>query len=127
MVDGAHLPVADDHVGPPGQHRRDQVGDGIPGVLAVGVGVDDDVGPQPQAGVDARLEGAGQPQVLRVADDVVDTVGRGHFGRGVMAAVVDDQRLDAINARHAPRQVGQRPRQHLGFVVAGNLDNEFHG
>ncbi len=103
MGDGAHLPVADDHVGPPGQHGGDQIGDVVAGVLAIGVGVDDDVGPQPQAGVDAALEGAGQPQVLRVADDVGDAVGCGHLGRAVAAAVVDDQRLDAVDPGHGPR------------------------
>jgi len=64
----------------PGQHGGDQGRDVVAGILVVGVGVDDDIRPQAQAGVDAALEGAGQPQVLRVADDVADTVGRGDRG-----------------------------------------------
>ena len=57
-------------------------------------------------------------------DDVVDAVRPRHLRGGVVGAVVDHQPLDAVDAGDPPRQVGQRGGQRLGFVQAGNLDDE---
>ena len=60
----ADLAVADDHVGAALEDRRDQPRDVRAAVLVVGVGVDDHVGAQLQAGVEPGLEGAREALVL---------------------------------------------------------------
>ena len=107
VLDRVGLAVADDHVGAAVEDRRDELGDVAAVVLVVGVGVDDDVGAELEAGVEARLEAGGQPLVVRQLDDVVDAVGAGDLDRAVGRAVVDDQPLDGVEARR-PRGGGRR-------------------
>ncbi len=121
-----HLPVADDDVGFARHHRRDQIGDVAAGILVVGVGVDDDVRPQAEAGVQPALEGAGQPLVLPVTDDVVDAEGVGNGRCLILAAIVNHQNFQAVNARQSAGQIGQRVRQRLRLIVARDLDDTFH-
>ena len=51
---------------------------------------------------------------------------RATVDRVVARAVVDDQRLDDVDARHRSRQIGERGRQRLGLVQARDLDDELH-
>ena len=78
-----------------------------PHVLVVGVGVDDDVGAELQAGVEAGLEAGGEALVVRQLDDVVDAVLARDLDRPVGRAVVDDEPLDDVECR-APREGGRR-------------------
>jgi len=55
---------------------------------------------------------------------VRDAVSPRDISGAVARPVVDDEDLDAVDARQAPRQVRQRPRQRLGLVEARNLDDE---
>ena len=101
MVDLVDLAVADDHVGLAGEDRRDQLGDVGAAVLVVGVGVDDDVGAEFQAGVEPGLEAGGQALVVGQADDVLDPALAGDRDGAVGLAVVDHQQLDLVDAVRA--------------------------
>ena len=70
------------------------VGDVAAVVLVVGVGVDDHVGAELQARVEARLEAVRQALVVRQPHDVVDAVRARDLDRPVGRAVVDDEPLD---------------------------------
>ena len=87
------------------------VGDVVGRVLVVGVGVDDDVGAELEAGVETGLEGEGQALVVGELHDVVDAERPSHLDRAVGGAVVDDQPLDRVEAR-APRGAG--PASEIG-------------
>ncbi len=127
VLDRADLAVADDHVGAALEDRAHEARDVGPVVLVVGVGVDDHVGAELQAGVEAGLEGAGEPLVVGERDDVVDAVAARDGDRLVAGAVVDDQPLHGVEALELARQLGERQRQRLGLVPAGDLDDELHG
>ena len=111
MLDLRDPAVADDHVGLAGEDRRDQLDDVGAAVLVVGVGVDDDVGAELEAGVEARLEGGREPLVVGQPDDVLDALLARDLDRAVGRAVVDDQQLDRVEAVDLARQVGDRRRQ----------------
>ena len=96
-------------------------------VLVVGVGVDDHVGAELQRRVDARLEAGRQALVVGQAHEVVDAVRARDLDRRVGRAVVDHQPLDLVEAVELARQVGERLRQLLRLVEAGDLDDELHG
>ena len=93
---GVDLAVADHHVGLAAQDRRHQLGDVAPVVLVVGVGVDDHVGAELEAGIEPRLEARGQPLVVGELDDVVHAVRSRGLDGGVGGAVVDDQPLHRV-------------------------------
>ena len=84
-------------------------------VLVVGVGVDDDVGAELQARVEAGLEGVGQALVVGQADDVVDAVGLRDLDGAVGGAVVDDRATRPRRSR-GPRAAG--PRASRGSVCS---------
>ena len=60
-----------------------------------------------------------------MAYDVIDAVFLRNPGCGVAASVVDDQPFDAVETGNGPRQIIQRDRERLGFVIARNLDDQF--
>ena len=117
VLDLADLAVADDHVGLAGQDRRHQLGDVGAAVLVVGVGVDDDVGAELQAGVQPGLEAGGEALVVGQADDVLDPVLAGDLDGAVAGAVVDDQQLDRRRCRRSARG--------RSAIVAGSVDSSF--
>ncbi len=86
----ADATVADDDIRFTRGDRRDQRLDVVAMILAVGIGVDDDVSTRRERRVEARLKGGGEAPVAAVADDVVDAVLAGDLARSVGAAVVDD-------------------------------------
>ncbi len=98
MLDLRHLAVADHHVGLAGQDRADQRGNVARVVLVVGVGVDDDVGPELETGVEAGLERGREALVVGQAHDVVDPVGARDLDRAIARAVVDDEPFDLVEA-----------------------------
>ena len=126
MLDVLDLPVAHDHVGVAGDDRRHQVRDVGRAVLVVGVGVDDDVGAELERRVESRLEAGGQPLVVGELDDVVDAVLTRDVDSPIGGAVVDDQPLDLVDAVELARQFGERRRQLLFLVEAGDLDDQLH-
>ena len=126
VVDLRDLAVADDHVGLAGEDRRQQLGDVGAAVLVVGVGVDDDVGAELQAGVEPRLEARREALVVGQADDVLDPVLAGDLDRAVGRAVVDDQQLDRVDALDLARDVGDRGGEGRLLVEAGDLDDQLH-
>ena len=117
--------VTDHDIGTALDDRRDDGRDILARILAVGVGVDDNVGPGAQRGVEPRLEGGGKAAIGAVADDVMCAPHARDLRRVVGAAIVDDEDLDRIDSGNAARQRGERRRQILRLVQAGNLDNQF--
>src|SRR5262249_30732064 len=99
----------------------------VTGILVVGVGVHDDVGAEPEAGVEAGHEHVGEALPPREAHEVVGTdLARDARGR-VRRPVVDHEDLDHVHAgdRARDRTYGVRER---GFLVqARDLDDELHG
>ena len=107
-----------------GAHQRRDV---APVVLVVGVGVDDHVGAELEAGVEARLEAVREALVVRQPDDVVDAVLARDVDRAVGRPVVDDEPLDDVEPVHLAGQVVQRDGERFLLVQAGDLDDQLHG
>jgi hypothetical protein len=122
----ADAAVPDHHVGLASENRRDQARDLLAGVLVVGVGVDDDVGAETQAGVEPGHEAVREPLPAREAHDVIGTVLARHLRGAVRGAVVDDEHLDPLDSGHLARD----PRERLGerrlLVEARDLDDQLH-
>jgi hypothetical protein len=59
-------------------------------------------------------------------DNMVNPQRLCHCHRLIATAVIDHQKLDGVNTIKLRRQIGNRLRQRLRFVVTGNLDDEFH-
>src|SRR5688572_11953220 len=66
------LPIADDDVGAALENRPYEPRNLAGVVLIVAVGIDDDIGAEREARIETSAEGAGQPLVVGVADDMVD-------------------------------------------------------
>ena len=126
MLDVLDLAVADDHVGVAVEDGRDELADVPTVVLVVGVGVDDHVGAELQARVQAGLEARGEALVVGEADDVVDAQLARHLDRAVGRAVVDHEPLHLVDAGKLARQVGERRRQRQLLVEARDLDDQLH-
>ena len=122
--DRVGLAIADADVGAPGQHGLDEAGDVDAAVLVVGVGVDDQIGAQAQAGVEPGHVRRREPAVAREADDVVDAELRRDLAGPVAAAVVDHQDLDLVDTGDHAGQIGEGLGQVLALVEAGDLDDE---
>ena len=108
MCDRVDSSIADHEVGLALQDRGDEFGDVLARVLSVGVGVDNDVGAEAQAGVQPGGKASGQPAIAGKADDVVDAALSSDGDCIVGAAVVDDQCFDAVYPVDVAGQVGQR-------------------
>jgi hypothetical protein len=126
VADVRDLAVADDHVGGAVSDRPDELGDVAAVVLVVRVGVDDDVGAELEARVEAGLEPRRQALVVGQPNDVVDAVLTGDLDGPVGRAVVDDQPLDAVEALELAREVGQRRGELCLLVPTGDLDDQLH-
>jgi hypothetical protein len=81
--DRPDLAVADDHVRVTAENWSYELWDIRTLVLVVGVGVDDHVGAELEAGVEAGLEGGRQALVVGQANDVVDTGRASYLDRAV--------------------------------------------
>ena len=73
--------------------------------------------PCAQAGIEPGHEAAREALMRAEIDDVIDAVGARDFDRPVGAAVVDDQPLDLVHARHLARQRLKRDRERSLLVV----------
>ena len=120
----AHAAVADHDIGIARNHRRDQLGDVRAFILAVGIGVDDDVRPVAKREVDPALECGGEPAIAAVAHYVVHAVLARDIRSAVGTAIVDHQDFDDIHALDRARQGRQRVRQVIRLIEARNLDDE---
>ena len=107
-------------------YGSDQPGDVLAAILVIPVGVDDNVRSQPQTGIDAGLKGPGKTFVDPIAHDMVHPGPAGGFKGRVGAAVVNHQDVHLFNALDDPGDVRHGFRQGRCFVVAGNLDKQFH-
>jgi len=122
----AHATITDDDIRFTGQNRRHQFADILAFILVVGIGIDDDIGAFGQRLVDPRLESRRKSAVGPVPDNMIDTEpARGAAGI-VIAAIVDDQDFDTIDAINLARQGNQRFGQACRLIIAGNLDDQLH-
>lgn len=126
MRDRAGHAVADDDVGAAVEDRLDQARDIGALVLIVAVGIDDDVGAEPQAGVEPDAEGARQALVVLVDENMIDAKLPRHLDRAVRRSIADDEDFHVIDAVDLARNIRHRRRQRLLFVVTGNLNNQLH-
>ena len=126
LLDPVGLAVTDHHVRLPTEDRLHEVGDVAPGVLVIGVGVDDDVRPQTQGCIESRLEGRRESFVAAVPDYMLHAELSCCLAGPIGAAVVDHEPFDAVDPVDVRGEVGKRLRQDLLFVVAGDLDYQFH-
>src|SRR5207253_8826013 len=116
--------VADHHLGLAAEDRLHEDGDIFPAVLVVAVGVDDHVGAELERRVEAGLEGACEPEVDREAQQVGGACPLRNLGGPVLRPVVDDERLDRVEAGDRARQRGERLGEIPLLVVAGDLDDQ---
>ena len=126
MGDGVGFAVADNDIRLTRQDGSDQFGDVGAGVLVIAIGVDDDVGPQLQAGVQPGGESGGQPPVLREPHNVLHPQRPRYLHRPVVTAVIDDEQFHLVDASDDTRNIGHGGGQRLLFIQTGNLDDEFH-
>src|SRR3546814_17009937 len=101
--------VADDDVGAPVEDRGDDPGDILADILAVGVGVDDDVGARRERGIDTRTERGGKPAVGAVAHAMMHAPHAGDLPRIVVSAVVADGDFVRVDAVAPARPRGAPP------------------
>ena len=127
MLDGLDGSRADDDVRLVRQYRRGQARNVVGVVLIVGVGVDDDVGTEPYAVLQAGDECLRQSLVARVTHHVIDMIVPCYPDGIVAAAIVDDKPLHLVESGNRSWQRRQRRRQRLCLVVAGDLDDQLHG
>jgi hypothetical protein len=64
--------------------------------------------------------------MLSQADDVMDSQILCYLDGTVRTAVVHHQVLDGVHPRERARQVAYRLGESSFFIIAGNLDDEFH-
>lgn len=98
VVDGAGLAVTYNDVVGAVQDWLNEARNILLGVLVVTVSIDDNVGTQLKRLVKAFIKTRGQALVPAMADDVIGTELGGHGDGVVTGAVVDDERLDDVNA-----------------------------
>lgn len=121
------LAVADDDIGSFVEDRLDELRDILAVVLVVPIRVDDDIGSEHQAAVEASSERVSQAPVSSEADNMVDTTFLGDFDSSIGAAIIDDQDLDLIDARYLPRYITDRCGERVLFVEARDLNDDLHG
>ena len=97
------LAVADDHLGVAIEDRRHQDRDVARVVLAIGIGVDDDICATLEGRIDPGREGHRQASVNREPNHPGARLA-GHLGGLVAGAVIDDQDLD----------LDRSPQRHQG-------------
>ena len=110
----------------PVEDRSDDRGDILARILAVSIGIDDDIGARRQRCLDTRAERRSEATVGAVADDVMHPPHARNLRRVVGAAVVDHQYLDRVDAVDPARQRGERRGKVFSLVQAGNLDDQLH-
>lgn len=123
MFDFISLAIGNYNIGFMGQNWFYKFGNVAARILVIGICVDDDVGAEPQTGIQAMLEGVSQSHIFAVLDDVMNTKLPCNFGRAICAAIVNDEYLDAVNSRNGRGKFGNSGGQCFCFVIAGNLDN----
>ncbi len=126
MRQGTHAPVADHHLRLTRQNRLDKFLNILGAVLVIGVGVDNHIRAQPQAGIQAVGESLGQAQVPAEVHNMVSTGLTCGFGGVIRAAIIHHQDLYAVKTCHRFRKLRQGLGEDLRFVVAWNLNDQFH-
>ena len=103
------------------QNRTHQLLNVRTAVLIVRISVDNDVCTQMQAGIQSCHKTTCQSFVSLKRYNVMESEFPGTLHGVVLAAIVDDQILNGINALYLPGQVVISQLQCLCFIVAGNL------
>jgi len=117
----ANRSIANADIGLAFDHGSDDFGDIAAFILAVSIGVHDDVGPFHERSIYSTAERFSQSTIPAVANDVMHSPATRDTGSVVRASVIDDQILNGINAFDRSWQPCERLRQELGFIQARNL------
>ena len=91
-------------------NRLGQQGDIGGAILIVRIGIDNDIRPETQAGLQTRHERLGEALVTDVADNMIYTVRSGNLDRRIITAVIDDQPFDSRKPFNFTRQLRQADR-----------------
>ena len=121
-----HPAIPDHDLGAPRQDWLHQALDVVCIVLVIGVGIDDDICPLLQTGIQAGRKRCGQAQVAGQRNNMLRARLAGYGGGAIGAAIVNHQGFQLVNARQAARQRLEGDRQHLRLIVTGNLNDQFH-
>ena len=127
LLDGALRPGAENEVGLVVEDGPDQLRDLGAVVLAVSVGVDDDVRTHREGGLEAGPEARCEALVLLEADDRVGTGTPGFLDRPIRRAVIDDEDFDGVDTGDGPGNLTDDGRDRLFFIVGRDHYDEFHG
>ena len=127
MPQAMRTAVADHHLGLARENRLHEEPDVGRPVLVVRVGVDDDIGAELECRVETDRKGAREAEIHGEPEEVRGTRPARDTGRPVGRAVVDDERLDAREARQGAREGRQRGGEVILLIEARNLDDELHG
>ena len=106
-------------------HGGDNLGDIRTFVLAVRIGVNDDVCAFSEAALKSGAKRLGEAPIAAVAHDVLNAPAACDPGGIIGAAIVDDAILDDVDTRHVARQLRQGIGEDRGFIEARYLDNQF--
>ena len=123
LVDGA---LPDHNICLAFQDWTNQFLDIVSAVLVVRVGIDDDIGTVSQAGIQSCHEAFCKAFVASEVYDIMDAPSFGNLDGVVFASVVDDEIFDGINAVDMFGEGIESDFQGFCFVIAGDLDDEFH-
>jgi hypothetical protein len=118
-----HLTVADGDFGPARKQGLDQAANVVRRILVVRIRIDDDVRPLPEAFFQSGCECRRQSKILGKADYMVRARGSRHLDRVVLAAIVNDEDLNPIDAWNLPRQRRQRFGKRRRFVITRYLND----
>lgn len=119
-------PVSDDDISLSFKDGLHQIRDELSGILVVGIGVDEDIGPVFEGILYPGLEGKSESAVLLEIHDVVEAEAFGHLHGAVGRTVVDDLVLDDLDSWDGFREICKCLGQRELFVFAGDLDDQFH-
>ena len=125
-LQGSHPAVANDQFGLASQDGAYQKRDVGSIVLVVGIGVNDQIRPQPQAGLQPGSKGNCQPGMVRQAQHMVHPAGARSFRCSVRAAVIDHQKFDFVHPVDLARQLSHCLWQGFGLVITRDLNDKFH-
>ena len=124
MLDALDRPRAENDIRLTGENGRHELVDVRSLVLAVGIGVHDDIGSSGKGGLQPSHEGAGQSSMGTQLHDVVHSTLTRDLHGAVATAVIDNLPLDSIEPGKLFGQIRQSRGQLLLLVEARNLDDQ---
>jgi hypothetical protein len=110
MRDPAYTTITNDYVCFLSKNRSHEQRNFLTGVLAIRIGVHDNIGTYCERCVHSALESGGESSIAAMPNDVVHTAAVCDFEGSIRAAIVDYEGLNRINPIDSSRQSGDRVR-----------------